>query len=153
MENFRYISENTIQHLSLHDCVCTKLFYENASLIFEMDWMEVLSTHPDNPFGQAHQSGSGRIVLSDSIADNIKLAHWSSNGIKTITLTELTGINDFEILDFNEEKTKDGFILSLYGVFGRDSQFDSIEMSIRYSSSKVMFNDLGAVSWFESFEP
>jgi len=42
--------------------------------------------------------------------------------------------------------------LSLYGVFSRNSQFDSIEMSIRYSLSKVMFNDLGAVSWFESFE-
>ena len=152
MENFKYSSENTLQHLSLHDCVCTKLFYENNSLIFEMDWMEVLPTHPDNPFDQAHQSGSGRIVLFDPIADSLKLAHWRSNEFKALTLTENIEINDLEILDFNEEKTKDGFILSLYGVFGRNSQFDSLEMSIRYSSSKVMFNDLGAVSWFESFE-
>ncbi|MBQ8514859.1 MAG: hypothetical protein IJ496_05620 [Ruminococcus sp.] len=152
MENFKYISQNTIQHLSLHDCVCANLFYKDSSLIFEMEWMEVLSAHPDNPFDQAHQSGCGRIVLFRPIINHGSLDKWKSNESKTIMLSEHKEIKNFEILEFNEEKDKNGFVLSLYGVFSSDPQFDSIEMKIMYSSSKVMFNNLNAVSWFESPE-
>ncbi len=150
MKSFKYISENTIQHLSLHDCVCSNLSYKNSSLIFEMEWMEVLSTHPNNPFDKAHQSGRGRIVLFDPIIGHGNLDKWKSNDSTAIMLTEQKEIKNFEILEFNEEKDKNGFVLSLYGIFNNNSQFDSIKMKIRYSSSKVMFNDLNAVSWFES---
>ncbi|MBO6229268.1 MAG: hypothetical protein J6O50_01765 [Ruminiclostridium sp.] len=67
MENFTYISENTIEHLSLHDCSCTRMYQKGTTFVFDMEWMEVLASHPDNPFEKAHQSGTGRIVLNDTV--------------------------------------------------------------------------------------
>ena len=50
MVEYKFISENTIEYLSLHDCQCSRLYYADSTLIFEMEWMEVLATHPNNPF-------------------------------------------------------------------------------------------------------
>ena len=63
MTQFRFVSRNTADHLSLHDCVCSQLTVNSAEIVFELEWMEVLASHPDNPFPQARQSGEGRIVL------------------------------------------------------------------------------------------
>ena len=63
MDGFRYVSENTIDHLSLHDCDCSAMKSDGEDLIFEVEWIEVLATHPDNPFPQAHQSGVASLTL------------------------------------------------------------------------------------------
>ena len=34
MDGFRYVSENTVEHLSLHDCECSAVRFEGADLIF-----------------------------------------------------------------------------------------------------------------------
>ena len=60
---FKYVSRNTIKNLSLHDCDCTKFYYQNSRLVFEMKWMEVLANHPLNPYNKALQSGISKIEL------------------------------------------------------------------------------------------
>jgi len=146
-DGFRYISENTVGCLSLHDCICTRLHREDRALVFEMEWMEVLPFHPDNHTGQARQSGKGRIVLLDPIILNGTLRKWST--ANTVPLDDSDEARDFEILDLEEKPSANGFELSLYGVFDGDPEKDSVEMKIAYSSSQVMFNELGEVSWFE----
>ena len=47
------------------------------------------------------------------------------------------------IIQGNEYKLK------VFGQFDAHSKYDFIQMSIMYSSSKVMFNELTEVSWFE----
>lgn len=54
MVEYKFISENTIEYLSLHDCQCSRLYYADSTLIFEMEWMEVLATHPNNPFDKSY---------------------------------------------------------------------------------------------------
>jgi len=147
MDGFRYVSENTIEHLSLHDCGCSVMRFDGDDLIFEMQWMEVLATHPDNPFPQAHQSGEGRIILHGAHIERGELI----KGDKSSPIDKTAQVKDFEILELDEEKSDGGFVLSLYGVFSGADKPDFIEMKIRCSSSAVMFSELGEVSWFEDF--
>lgn len=145
MAQFEYVSENTIEHLSLHDCGCSVMRFDGDDLIFEMQWMEVLATHPDNPFTQAHQSGEGRIVLHGAHIERGELI----KGDKSSPIDKTAQVKDFEILALDEEKSDGGFVLSLYGVFSGADKPDFIEMKIRCSSSSVLFSELGEVSWFE----
>ena len=62
-KEYTYISKNTLQYVYLHDCDCAHMYYAENCLIFEMEWMEILREHPQNPFSQAYQSGAGRIEL------------------------------------------------------------------------------------------
>ena len=66
MENFKYISENTLNDISLHDCTCKKISMESRDLVFSMDFMEVCSEHKLNPFPLAHQTGDGKIVFKNA---------------------------------------------------------------------------------------
>ena len=145
MDGFRYVSENTVEHLSLHDCECSAVRFEGADLIFEVEWIEVLATHPDNPFPQAHQSGEGRIVLHGAVIERGELVKDDEN----TSIGDVAQVKSFEVLSFDEERKDGGFELSLFGVFSGVEDADFIEMKIRYSSSTVMFGELGEVSWFE----
>lgn len=145
MDGFRYVSENTVEHLSLHDCECSAMRFEGADLIFEVEWIEVLATHPDNPFPQAHQSGEGRIVLHGAVIERGELVKDDEN----TSIGDVAQVKSFEVLSFDEERKDGGFELSLFGVFSGVEDADFIEMKIRYSSSTVMFGELGEVSWFE----
>ena len=152
MTDYKYISENTIEHLSLHDCDCTAMKLDGEELVFELEWIEVLATHPDNPFPQAHQSGKGRIVLHGAVIEHGVLIKGDDD--KT-TITDISQVKGFEVLSFDEERTDGGFELSVLGIFSgfRGAEYaDYIEMKIRYSSSTVMFSELGEVSWFETFK-
>ena len=151
MDGFRYVSENTVEHLSLHDCECSAVRFEGADLIFEVEWIEVLATHPDNPFPQAHQSGEGRIVLHGAVIEQGELIKGDDD--KT-PIADVAQVKGFEILQFDEERKDGGFELSLLGVFSgvKNAEYDYIEMKIRYSSSTVMFSELGEVSWFEQYK-
>jgi hypothetical protein len=145
MDGFRYVSENTVEHLSLHDCDCSAMRSDGEDLAFEVEWIEVLATHPDNPFPQAHQSGEGRIILHGAHIERGELI----KGDKSSPIDKTAQVKDFEILDLDEEKSDGGFVLSLYGVFSGADKPDFIEMKIRCLSSAVMFSELGEVSWFE----
>ena len=147
MAQFGYVSENTIEHLSLHDCGCSVMRFDGDDLILEMQWMEVLATHPDNPFTQAHQSGEGRIILHGAHIERGELI----KGDKSSPIDKTAQVKDFEILALDEEKSDGGFVLSLLGVFSGADKPDFIEMKIHCSSSSVLFSELGEVSWFEDF--
>ena len=143
MDNYVYISENTIRHLSLHDCCCSRMYWDKTSLVLEMEWMEVLASHPDNPFDKAHRSGSGKIVLHDPVIEYAELTDHDGR----IPTNE---IRDFEILVFDEIVNDDRYELSLFGDGVCEPKADLIQMTIKYSSSEVMFNELCEISWFDS---
>ena len=73
MENYRYRSVNTFEQLSLHDCQGSVMRREDRTLVLEMEWMEVLAAHPDNPYDKAHQSGEGKIVLRGAVIESCEL--------------------------------------------------------------------------------
>lgn len=149
MDSYKFVSENTIEHLSLHDCQCSRLYYMDSTLVFEMEWMEVLSTHPDNPFDNAYQSTKGKIILKNPIVELGKLITDDIQDDKMLLDIEKINIYDFEMLDFNEKISRNDRFLTLFGILDEHPKYEFIQMKIKYSSSKVMFNELTAVSWFE----
>ena len=64
-------SVNTEHLLSLHDCICSRLYYQNDTVIFEMENMDIYAVHPDNPYEEAHQALGGRIVLKHPVVGKL----------------------------------------------------------------------------------
>ena len=64
---YRFESLNTTKFINLHDCECSRMYYENNKFILEMKWIEVLCSHPKNKFDIAHQSDSGIIEFENPI--------------------------------------------------------------------------------------
>lgn len=148
MKDYKFVSKNTVDQLSLHDCECSRLYYSAHSLVFEMEWMEVLASHPDNPHSKAHQSGEGMIVLYDPIIISAQLTGGSEPD-KTLSL-ESIDVSSIELLDFDEQLTDGGYMLNLFGQLGSGAGYDFIVMRLTYRSSEVMFDELEQPSWFEN---
>lgn len=147
MVEYKFISENTIEYLSLHDCQCSRLYHVDTTLIFEMEWMEVLATHPNNPFDKSYQSTEGKIILLNPVVELGIFFTDASQRDESMNNIEDVDISDFEVLDFIEEANGNEYKLKLFGQFDAHPKYDFIQMSIKYSSSKVMFNELTEVSW------
>ena len=86
------------------------------------------------------QDTSKEIILLDALAYGKDTC---------IAYNKNVDISDFEVLDFIEESNGNEYKLKVFGQFDAHSKYDFIQMSIMYSSSKVMFNELTEVSWFE----
>ena len=138
MAEYKFISENTIDYLSLHDCQCSRLYHANKTLIFEMEWMEVLAAHPNNPFDKSYQSTEGKIILFNPVVELGLLLTDALYRDESMSNIDDVDISDFEVLDFIEEANGNEYKLKLFGQFDAHSKYDFIQMSIKYSSSKVM---------------
>ncbi len=147
-KKFNIISENNLEYIDFHDCECSRLYYENDTLIFEMEWMEVLAEHPMNPYNKAHQSDEGMVLLQLPKIEQLILYKNDS---------EIISVNDFENVDFrniillqyDESKTNDGYKTKIYLLFNNNKEFDSALIEISYNKSVTMWDELKDVSWFE----
>jgi hypothetical protein len=147
--DFTVVSKNTIDFLSLHDCVSKHIFFKDGMIVFEMDWMEVLSSHPDNPYGESHQSDNGQIILFNPIKKKLDFpcaCDWKQAELMSLLPIEQFDFINCTILEFNEAPIDKGY--SSYILSYNDSN-PFIEMTIEYSESLVKWNQLGANSWFE----
>ena len=135
------------------------MFFDGSNIVLDMEWMEVLPSHRNNPYSKAHQSKDGRIVLERPSLDKCTLLPWDEkkNQSRELALNEID-VRNFELLSFNEETNQNGYKLMLYGEMNNgqgNDEYAFIDMIVHYSSSKDMFNELAGESWFEneSFKP
>lgn len=136
-------SKNTTQFINLHDCQCQHLIYENSKLTLEMEWIEVLAKHPENPYNMAHSSDNGLIELNDVIIINYKTDN------KKISTNKPFQIDDIEIYSFSEYSLINSeYKYAEISGFIANSQFMILE--ILFKESCVKWNDLDDISWFES---
>ena len=159
MASYKFCSKNTLDHFSLHDCICSRMFFDGSNIVLDMEWMEVLPGHRNNPYSKAHQTKEGRIVLERPSLEKCTLLPWGEkeNQSRELTLDEID-VRNFEVLSFDEEADQDGYKLMLYGEMNNGQENDEyafIDMIVHYSSSKDMFNELAGESWFENetFKP
>lgn len=140
---WKYESVNTAEYLSLHDCECSKILGRNNNLIMYMEWMEVLSEHPDNPYKEAHQSGEGMVEFIECEDVLLEIV-----GEDNLIIKSIDGIDfkDYEILDFEIEKAKEGYHAKIFMIEWDPSKSISIDMLFR--SSITRFNELNDISWF-----
>lgn len=143
MENFRYVSENTTDELSFHDCCASQISFDNGRLVLEMDWLEVLASHPLNPHPQAHQSGEARVVFEGARIVNCS----ASNGELKVSDGKFM-LGGAEILVYDEVKTSKGFAAKL-DMIADDKDLEFVLIEFTFEKSYVMWNELGDTSWFE----
>ncbi|MCI9292735.1 MAG: hypothetical protein HFF02_05520 [Erysipelotrichaceae bacterium] len=43
MANWKYVSQNTLDYIYLHDCDCERIFYDNDTVVMRMEWMPKIS--------------------------------------------------------------------------------------------------------------
>ncbi len=140
MPMWKYRSQNTHDQLSLHDCSCGVFKVTEDKIIMEMEQMEVLATHPNNPYSKAHQSEEGIIEFYD---------------VSDVQIETGTFINKaLEVLDFNSEKLDTGFQIHINAIASSEgnTEEDFFSISFKCSSSSVMFNELKDESWFENIQ-
>lgn len=151
MKQWKYVSENTTDCLSLHDCDCEHIYYADDRIVMKMEWMEVLETHTDNKFATAHQTGQGIIEL---IRPQIIECTYDKVGVQEVLgdVTKLE-LREVEILQFDEIKTKEGYENSMYMIkASKQGLYDNVVLKLRYESSVVMFDELRNDSWFVNFD-
>lgn len=139
-------SRNTTQFINLHDCQCQHLSYKNSKIVLEMEWIEVLGEHPENPYDMAHSSDEGLIELNDVIIIDYKIDK-RKNSTTTIEINKPFKIDDIEICSYSENNN----INSEYK-YAEISAYtpDFIMLGILFKESYVKWNNLDDISWFES---
>lgn len=70
MDIWKYDSTDTAEYLYLHDCDCRHIYGCDNKLIPEMEWMEILETHSDNPYNEAMDMLLSEVQLPKSISKN-----------------------------------------------------------------------------------
>ena len=154
--HYKYISENSLKYVFLHDCCCSRIHFADNKLIFEMDWMEILAQHPLNPYPQAHQSGPGIIELVHPRIIECTLAESSitQNNPQSIPLGMVAELNfcDAEFRYYTETKNDKCYQAEMYLAFDeRNSLYYGTFIHIAYEKSVVMWNELNDISWFEDY--
>lgn len=149
MENFKYISENTLNDISLHDCTCKKISTEGSDLILSMEFMEVCSEHKLNPFPLAHQTGDGKIVFKNAEIKKCLFDDYDLLANKK-TLADFC-IEDLTVLDYDENPYKDKYLAKIFMIFLPGEEFYGITLEIAFEKSIVMWDEFRGVSWFEPF--
>jgi hypothetical protein len=152
---YTYKSKDTLCHLSLHDCVINHVEWQDDSLVFFMEWIEVLETHPQNNTGRAKTAKDA--IIKFEKAREISCLHYDySNAIKKgiRSLSE----QDAEIMHSTtvdrcvqaEISNDDEFIGNERRIWRCECQNDS-EFWLEFSSVWICFDSLSEDSWFVSF--
>ncbi len=145
---FKFISENTIEHISFHDCHCKKLYYLDDVLIFEMEWLEVLPEHPLNPYNQAHQSGEGMVIIQFPVLNKCEAYIHLEEKVNIDSLEDVV-FCDVALLGIREIKEDDEFSAQI-SLTSRCGGCHFAMLEIKYKKSYVMWNELKELSWFEN---
>lgn len=141
---YKVLSRNTAQYLDLHDCVCKRLYLTDSRLVLEMEWIEVLAEHPENPFDRSHQSGEGVIEFENVVI--LEAQVYDTDG-KATPLAALPEYSDIEINYLDDLPVDSNHRYACIQAFTADNGFLSLEFI--YSVSRVMWNELNGESWFE----
>ena len=130
------------------------MFFDGSSIVLDMEWMEILPSHPNNPYSRAHQSKEGRLILEKPSLEKCTLLPWDDQEKQPRDLAlEEIDVSNYEVLSFDVESEPSGYKLMLYGemdISWGGAGYSFIEMVAHYSSSQDMFNEFDGESWFEA---
>lgn len=133
-------SKNTTQFIYLHDCQCRRFSYNDSKIVLEMEWIEVLGEHPENPYDMAHSSDKGLIELNGVIIIDYRSE-------KSIEIKNPFELDDIEIYSYSEYSINSEYKYAEISAYTPD---DFIMLEILFKESCVKWNSLDDISWFES---
>jgi hypothetical protein len=159
--DYKYISQNTLEYLSLHDCIIEAARIENGDLILDFEHIDVLSTHPLNPNGEAKYTGKASLmfknfeVLKSFVYDTSNVhknvIHVEEDASK-VCVDILNLAIDFEVLDLKKiDITETNYSYEFGGNCSSEFNSDFGVFILRFDSVLVCWNDLLEDAWFVGF--
>lgn len=161
---FKFISENTLEYLVLHDCTIEHAAFDGSSLICEMDFIDVLPEHPLNNFLVAKCTGEAVLVFEDVVVlesivfdtSNAKGVDLSKEAIK-VTIPIIEAADKFLILESTcISSEENNYIYRFFGdVYPHNKRkcTDFGNYNIQFSKVYVCWNELEDDSWFVNWPP
>ncbi|WP_234340236.1 hypothetical protein [Gorillibacterium timonense] len=160
MTYIKFTSENTLDHVSLHDCVIYAISFKNQSLSVLFEHIDVLSTHPRNNTGKAMYTGKAILKFIDfEILESFLYDTSEIEGKKriivegevqkrVIDISEL--LIDFEVLKNEEVQTQDNYCIHRFdGSTSLKYNADFGYWIIKYKTLIIEWDELIDTAWFE----
>ncbi|WP_442600748.1 hypothetical protein [Paenibacillus sp. KN14-4R] len=156
----KFISEDTLNLISLHDCITEEISTEGQNLLVVFEHIDVLSEHPLNDTGNAMYTGKAIITFIDyeileSILYDTSGLH-GKNGIvveedaQKIELEFAELMDDFEVLKNEELQTTDSYFIHRFdGSTSLKYNADFGYWMIKYKKLIIEWEEFIDKAWFE----
>jgi hypothetical protein len=156
----KYISENTLEFVSLHDCIVEDIKMDKENLVLTFEHIDVLSEHPLNDTGKSMYTGKAQIrftyyqILESTLYDTSNIQ--GKNHIivekdakkKVIPISEL--LTEFEVLTTEEVESKEHYFIHRFdGITSLKYRADFGYFIIKYKKLFIEWNELIDTAWFE----
>ena len=158
--NNKFISENTLDLVSLHDCRIDSVLNEDKNLIAMLEHIDVLRDHPLNNTGKAMQTGRALIkfvgfAVQESIIYDTSMIQGKTKIIveedakkRVLPFREL--LTDFEVLKVEKLASDNNLIKYRFdGTTSMDFNAEFGYIIIECKSIILEWNDLLGNAWFE----
>ncbi|HPT90131.1 MAG TPA: hypothetical protein PK033_07160 [Acetivibrio sp.] len=156
--DYKFISENTLEYISLHDCVIDNVVISNTRLIFEFEHINVLPEHPLNNYTNAKYTNTAALIFENFEVIESILFDTSSIEKKHIVVEQdavkrRLDIKDlatgFEVLQAEKKAGQEHwFVYEFYGIAPHKYRSDFSMITLKFSKVKVCWNELIGDSWF-----
>lgn len=153
-ESWSYMNKiNILDSLVLHDCVIEGLEWNENNLILYFENIDVLPTHPNNPYKVAKRGEQAKLTFKNCIAT--KIIRYDSNKPQNSDIIEMNledFIIDFEVLEVKRRNNDNNKLI--YTVFGQcafELNNDFGEFTLTFESVTVKWEKLKEDSWFVNF--
>ncbi|GAE88853.1 hypothetical protein [Acetivibrio straminisolvens] len=156
--DYKFISENTLEYIYLHDCIIDNVTISDSSLIFEFDHIDVFPEHPLNNYPNAKCTGNAALIFEgfeviESIlfdTNNIKKMHIivEQDSVKRpVDIIDLA--MEFLVLQSKwKSQNEQYFLYEFHGTTSDKYRNDFGMFTLKFSNAKVCWNELLNDSWF-----
>lgn len=133
--NYKFKSQNTLEHISFHDCIIKRAIWSNSNLLLYFDWLDIFKMHPNNDTGKAKQSDNA-LVYFENVNVKATKSQWYDNSkaiakaYKKIKKSEKQsivldyGIEDIEIKDIEFFDAINGLEITVLNIVKNDDIYN-----------------------------
>lgn len=152
--NFKYVSENTFKHITLHDCVIEEVIVQDNKITFVFNHIDVLISHPLNHCNNPKCTGKAELIFENSTElksliynmsyiNDDKVIVTQEKNIRTAQLVKIA--KDMEVLDVKEEIIEKKYRLTFSGI---DEHRNFDVFSLKFKKMVICWNEFMDDAWF-----
>jgi len=160
--DYKFISENTLEYIHLHDCVISNVIISDAMLILEFRHIDVLPEHPLNYYYNAKCTSNAALIFEDF--EVIESILFDTSGIKKkhiiveqdadkISIDIKDPAMEFEVLLVEKKPEQEHyFIYEFHGIASHKYKSEFGMFTLKFNNVKVCRNELVSNSWFVNWK-
>ncbi len=158
---YKYISKDTLEYLSLHDCIIQSTKFEKDNLTLDFEHIDVLPSHPNNPYDVAKYTGKASLIFQN--CEVLKSFIYDTRFIKKsviqvekdaqkVNIDIINLATDFEVLDMKMiEKNGISYVYEFGGNCSNELGSDFGVFILKFDMVLICWNELINDAWFVGF--